>query len=258
MTPNVIGRVLEFAAMTSRLPQIVIKEIVRRVDSGITEPILCKSENEIAYCIKGRQALNSGKVAEVISAVVGRKIGLPIPNFAVSNFSSGLIEFSREIPEISLIGLEPGFASTWIEPVDYFSLGFSGKFPDSLLASIFIFDRWIMNGDRTLTEHGGNVNLLVNLSEQKLVLIDHNLAFSKSFFDDDPRLHVGYSAWMGLDGKAQFVLSLRSKMEEAISAISHIDRDLPSEWLEADPSLAENALRALNRARYDEFWDELP
>lgn len=45
---------------------------------------------------------------------------------------------------------------------------------------IAVFDWWIMNGDRTLSESGGNPNILWDISIDSAFIIDHNLAFDRS------------------------------------------------------------------------------
>ncbi|MGA0506626.1 HipA family kinase, partial [Escherichia coli] len=42
---------------------------------------------------------------------------------------------------------------------------------------IYVFDKWILNAERTLTDKGGNVNILYDMSNDNYYLIDHNLSF---------------------------------------------------------------------------------
>ena len=46
---------------------------------------------------------------------------------------------------------------------------------------VVLFDWWVHNADRTLTEKGGNPNLLWDLQHSKLAVIDHNQAFDTDF-----------------------------------------------------------------------------
>jgi hypothetical protein len=46
---------------------------------------------------------------------------------------------------------------------------------------LLVFDWWVENADRSLSPHGGNPNLLWRASENKLLVIDHNLAFDADF-----------------------------------------------------------------------------
>ncbi|QSR17496.1 hypothetical protein CA833_09920 [Novosphingobium sp. KA1] len=225
----------------------------------MTEPVLCVLDDDLTYCVKGRGALAKGKIAEVISGVVGREIGLPIPDFSIANLSAAMIFQSGDEPNIRRIGAQPAFASLWKEPVDNFLIVMRTDFPARLLASVYVFDHWVRNGDRTLTEHGGNVNLLVNLGakEKELVVIDHNLAFSPSYSVDDLSTHVGYPSWRNLDGRLQFSENLKASMLRARDKVQNISDSLPDEWLEEEPDFVDHALEALERVDGSEFWDEL-
>jgi hypothetical protein len=55
------------------------------------------------------------------------------------------------------------------------------KIDTQLKLSVLIFDLWVENEDRTLTEKGGNPNLLWKSDESKLYVIDHNLNFDDTF-----------------------------------------------------------------------------
>lgn len=234
-----------------------ITEIIRPIDSGMTEPFLCAADDDCSYCVKGRRTLARGKIAEVIAATAGIHIGLPIPDFCISVFSDGLLKYASEIPEILSIGTDPAFSSKWVEPVDYFSVGMQSSYSKRLLAKLFLFDQWIKNGDRTLTELGGNVNLLVGLADKNLIVIDHNLAFSESFAQDDASLHVGYPAWASLEGRQAFALEVQREMSEAFEELRQIEDHLPVEWLEQEPDFVDKALTALSRAGTAEFWNDL-
>lgn len=65
---------------------------------------------------------------------------------------------------------------------------------DKLKTDILLFDVWVMNGDRTLSEQGGNVNLLYDTTLDKpIVVFDHNLALDKDENDINIRLHHVFS-----------------------------------------------------------------
>ncbi|MEI8635068.1 hypothetical protein P4S72_29545 [Vibrio sp. PP-XX7] len=61
---------------------------------------------------------------------------------------------------------------------------------------LFLFDYWIKNGDRNLTQNGGNPNLFIRSDLQSFIVLDHNLAFDVDHdetFNDLKGLHVGSS-----------------------------------------------------------------
>ncbi len=55
------------------------------------------------------------------------------------------------------------------------------------------FDWWIKNGDRQLTEIGGNPNLLWTPESDSMVVIDHNMAFDGGVRGGSANLHSGLS-----------------------------------------------------------------
>lgn len=104
--------------------------------------------------------------------------------------------------------------------------------PVDLRRDVLFFDWWIRNADRTLTEAGGNPNLLWKASETgTLALIDHNLAFDSEFNESQfLRLHV-----FAADACALFSdFSLRSNYQNRLTAAlkywSDICDTLPKEW----------------------------
>ncbi|MDH8431332.1 hypothetical protein QIG28_27360, partial [Klebsiella pneumoniae] len=55
---------------------------------------------------------------------------------------------------------------------------------------IYVFDKWVLNADRTLTDKGGNVNIIYDVGNDKYYLIDHNLSFDQNAEPDDFLVHV--------------------------------------------------------------------
>lgn len=53
--------------------------------------------------------------------------------------------------------------------------------PDGIQQDVLVFDWWIHNGDRLLTERGSNPNLFWNPASRELIVIDHNQAFDPDF-----------------------------------------------------------------------------
>jgi len=243
--------------MVATFDLLAVCEIVRPTTSGMTEPFQCRLEDDELYAVKGRGALARGLLAEMYAAELGRSLGLPIPNFVLASVSRALIEVHPDPRVASAIGVGTGFASQWQEPVENLTMPLLPALNRPLLAKVYVFDHWIMNSDRTLTEHGGNSNLLVRLSDRSLVVIDHNLAFSTSHSAEDLRLHACRQAWMDLKGNMLFKPELLTQMQQAMTAVSDLHEALPDEWLEAEPTFPTEVSAALNRVNDDVFWDEL-
>lgn len=132
-----------------------------------------------------------------------------------------------------------------------------------LRRDILLFDWWVHNADRNLTELGGNPNLLWSDAVPKtLNVIDHNLAFDADF---DPaeflRLHV-FSEEVP-DLFSDFILreSYRARFANALENWNDICDTLPKEWhfIDAEMTLpVQYPLDAvehfLKRALTNEFW----
>jgi hypothetical protein len=120
----------------------------------------------------------------------------------------------------------------------------------------------VRNSDRTLTEAGGNPNLLWNTETERLAVIDHNLAFSDDFSPSEfaathvfsSQLRNVFSDWVRR-GEWQQLLT------KALPAWEAAWESAPEEWwFLDDSSLATDfdvaAIRALLSAcERDDFWD---
>ncbi len=192
----------------------------RITQQGALRPILCRCNDGELYVVK---PYSSGgcwpQVMEWVCARLGRKLGLPIPNY-------------RQV------FITPRFAEAWnatgaryIEP----GLGFGSQFNsrtsecDSTLAKnispedatrLVAFDWWIRNTDRSFH----NPNLLWDHESGRHVLIDHEKAGhygdSDSFWAD--HMFAKQSPWI--------TQGLTDEMQAAASFLPEIERELPSEW----------------------------
>ncbi|WP_343526589.1 HipA family kinase [Sphingomonas sp.] len=244
--------------MALPLDTLDIVEIVRPIDSGMTHPFLCQLEDDQLYAVKGRQALPHGLVAEVVAGCLGQAMGLPIPPFVIGRMPGSLLRHHGETRAARAIGEGLVFASAWQEAVQPVTPATLDAQPAVLLAQLYIFDHWIGNGDRSLTEHGGNPNLFVRLENGQLVAIDHNLAFA---LDYDPGhelpLHAGRSAWSGLRNRDALCRRINERMTDAQALLPAILDSLPEEWLDGQGSMLDHIASMLDRRTDPSFWAEL-
>nr|WP_165738079.1 HipA family kinase [Enterobacter hormaechei] len=125
---------------------------------------------------------------------------------------------------------------------------------------IFFFDRWINNADRSLTEIGGNVNIIFDAVNNRYYLIDHNLAFTQDTTDDEYDVHV-YSA----NGrKWNFDIldepELMDLANEAIGSVEETFNQIPADWFTSDEErdlMFNEILGCLNRVSNKDFWDNI-
>ncbi|QBM77413.1 hypothetical protein E2E30_17790 [Sphingomonas sp. AAP5] len=223
----------------------------------MTQPFLCQLADDQLYAVKGRGALVHGLIAETIAGCLGRQIGLPIPDFVLAEMPASLVRGFGDPTLESAIGEGTAFASLWQEPVETIATPFLKTIPQRLLAKIYAFDHWIMNGDRTLTEHGGNPNLLVRLDSNSLIVIDHNLAFSNTYHHRELAVHACRPAWIKMSRDFVFCEELFAAMDTALAMLNDITGQLPGAWIEASGDFVERISQTVSRAGQRGFWDEM-
>lgn len=156
-----------------------VTEIVRRLDQGMTRPFIVRAEDDELYVAKGRETTQRGLMAEWICAQLANEIGLPIPEFS-------LLDVPQELTEAmgadgAALGSGIVFGSRREANVQEFAVTQLKHISADQRRLLLAFDWWVENGDRSLTPHGGNPNLLWRASENRLLVIDHNLAFDAAF-----------------------------------------------------------------------------
>ena len=131
---------------------------------------------------------------------------------------------------------------------------------------LFVFDYWIQNHDRVLSEMGGRVNLLFDGSSQLPVVIDHNQALDPEFNAENfSRAHI-----FGYDNNPTFQLDLvhREEFEQimanALLNLNVIASAMPQEWRDAaneqlqDEDIIDNVIRpTLERYTEPAFWQDV-
>ena len=245
---------------------IEIEEVLRRSEQGATKPYICRGADGKLYYVKGRDAGYESLVKEWIAGRLARHLGLPIAPFVFAFVPEELYELGRHINQggLNLSGLGSGilFGSEHIPESNELAFLNIAAISNNLKRDIAAFDWWIMNGDRTLTESGGNPNILWSESNKSAVIIDHNLAFdpevtlhsqllshvfsgSLAEICDDPTLQAGY----------------RSRFAQALSELTNILGDIPPRWHYVDDYetveivLSTATVKAvLQRHEMPDFW----
>jgi hypothetical protein len=240
---------------------MVITEIVSRSSQGTTLPFICRAADGLLYFVKGQFAGRKSLCAEWIAGRLGILLGLPIPTIAIATVPEFLFRLSAR-SDVSELGTGPVFASQYVEDAQELTFVSARAIPENLRDLVFLFDWWVHNEDRTLSEFGGNPNLIWSDRAGGLQVFDHNLAFDEDF--DAFR----FSANHVFSRKAQswpenFRDLTTLKMKTAISAFPKIWSELPKKWLyeDADSSLSpclnyEEIHRLLNRFKSEpsDFW----
>lgn len=243
---------------------ITAVEIIRQSHQGISiKPFIIRGDDGAAYFVKGlEKAGGPALISEVIGAELGKRLGLPIPDWRLMHVPADLISFSA-IPNVADLGGGVAFASKAVENASDFSISNINQTPIDLRRRLLLFDLWVRNGDRCLSERGGNVNLILD-SSGSLNVIDHNLAFDRAFscaeFMETHVFRECRSFFRDLVVRQEHMDILSGAVEnwDTITAL------LPDDWLYRDrdhidltePTVAER-LEMLEVFRDERFWGEL-
>ena len=241
---------------------INIIEIKQKMTQGKTEPWLCLGDDNNEYVVKRLNATFKGCLYEWIAANLGQRYGLAIPDCALVYVDESLVEYDIDL----LVGLGSGiaFASRLQPDLQEVNVNLLRRADKQILTDLFMFDNWIQNGDRTLTESGGNPNLYFNLASNNLEVFDHNLAFEQDFnIEEHKKLHVSSFLFRGQTDMFEPMFEKQmyvDKFTKALDGLDAIIATIPDEWLQEIP----DALGEIDRIRvvlgaynHDDFWRAL-
>lgn len=242
-------------------PTVEIVEVIRRSEHGMTKPFLCRGDDDKFYFVKGIGAGRESQIKEWVAGNLAKSFGIPVAPFAIVTVPVELLEllpagFAQDL------GYGPAFGS---EEQRIMELSYTQilEVPVELRRDVFCFDWWIVNGDRNLTERGGNPNLFWEPDKRKLVVIDHNQAFDKDFCPDDFfNYHVFREFSSGIADDLFERESYINRFREALSTWSEIQASLPEEWMFSDLEMTcevglsfDRLLEYLQRFENADFWN---
>lgn len=219
-----------------------IVEIINRSAQGITRPFLCRCDDRALYYVKGNAAGRKALISEWIAGNLAERLGLPIPVFRQASIPPELITMSAR-EDIADLGPGVGFASQVIENADELSYLFIEQIDPALRAKILLFDWWTANGDRTLTEAGGNPNILWLHRDARSYIIDHNLALDESSLGEFWAQHIfagDRPAW-----SPAFRAAMASLMSNALTDLPTLWQAMPPDWTEIDAGLTLEGVQTL-------------
>lgn len=208
---------------------LTITEILSRSEQGMTRPFLCRGEDGLLYYVKGRYAGYRALCCEWVAGRLGVLLGLPIPDFCIGEVPRGLVQDSSRADATDL-GAGLVFASQLVEDAQEITFAEAGRIDLNLKLQVLLFDWWVRNEDRSLTEFGGNPNLLTAARDGTLRVFDLNLAFDEGF--DEARFwqtHVFGGAVSGWPD--EFKNEMVGQMRTALAGLPGLWQELPDEWL---------------------------
>ncbi|MGP9664185.1 HipA family kinase [Halomonas sp. AOP22-C1-8] len=244
-----------------KMPSVVdAKEILRQSTQGRTKPFIVRDTQNDQYVVKGVRGVGPPSlVSELICSELARRCELPVAEYSLMRFPTGMLDFSLE-PSVSDLAGGMAFASKVAPHSQDLLFSQIGEIDALIQQRLLLFDIWVHNEDRCLSKQGGNVNLLWSL-EKGLVVIDHNLAFDPLDRSGDFENHVFTHQ------RESFVdLEVRARHEEALDAalddwdmiigsipLEWLYRDIDDETTEIHPTLSER-FHLLARIRDPSFW----
>jgi hypothetical protein len=238
---------------------IQIVEILGRSIQGVTRPFRCRCENGDIYYVKGHGATRHSLIAEFICGHLARSFGLPIADFEVVDVPQELIGWGGST-DMHDLGAGLAFGSKAIPHVQEFSVSHLPLVSEQLRKDIVIFDWWVHNADRTLSDRGGNPNLLWNQDACQLAVIDHNQAFDDAFNKQSfSELHVFRENLVSICDDLIDRVAYRDRLAAAFAEFELACDNVPPEWWWVDDGVPANfsrdAARAiLERFNNDDFW----
>lgn len=233
-------------------------ELIKIMNTGATEPILCKCNDGNLYVVKSTASVPRIQlIHELVAAKLAKSIGLPIPDFAIAYVSKDIIDF---LPPNFKGKISNGyaFASFYIEESSPIKFNEAHSVIDRQKQKhIYFFDRIINNSDRCLSLLGGNVNIIYNHQKQSYYIIDHNLAFAPSCDANTFSEHVFspknrdwvYDMFDELTNM-QIADTLNSQCATAIA-------ELPEDWINDQAHVIENITALLCRGSEKDFRREI-
>lgn len=244
--------------------RVTAVEIIRQASQGYSvKPFIIRADDKQTYFVKGiDRAGRSALVSEALAAELGLQLKLPIPPWRVMDIPQELIDFSM-LENVGDLRGGPAFASMQVPNSADLLVSSVNSIPAELQRLVLIFDWWILNGDRALSELGGNVNLLLD-GEGELTVIDHNAAFDSDVTAQTLLLdHVFRDAAADLRDMVTG-LEYQQKLELALRKWSRITSVLPADWVyrnedHTDPTspTLKQRLATLERIANVKIWEEL-
>ncbi|MFC0323320.1 HipA family kinase [Gallibacterium melopsittaci] len=239
--------------------------IRERTKMGITRPFICQTETGKWVIVKTLAMMPLPQLlAEVFGSLLAHRIALPSPEVCfvdVTPESNSYVsaEWKRDLPTGT------AFASVFMKnakiakTAQAMNINYLDEPTQKLL---YMFDRWILNSDRTASTVGtGNINLLFDEQQQKILVIDHNLAFDENAQFDEHIFSTKNRSWR-LDWVDKDTFN--NKAIDILKEFDDIYQLIPENWFILDDEEYQkmndeiNRIKAiLSRITEPHYWDNI-
>lgn len=209
---------------------VVIEEVLRRSEQGLTRPFVCRGDDDALYYVKGKGAGRRSQICEWVAARLASAFGLPIAEYALAEVPRELVE-AQAVPEINDLGSGIVFASRESPHPQELTIITRDLVAPALATDVLVFDWWLRNEDRHLTGLGGNPNLLWDMQAGELVVIDHNQAFDRAFSAARfLETHVFAAHWNRVFADHVERQHYRVRLAAAMATLPDIRVSIPDSW----------------------------
>lgn len=238
---------------------VQIVEILSRSIQGVTRPFQCRCENGDLYYVKGHGAGRQSLIAEYVCGRLARSFGLPVADFEIVEVSQELITWGSAT-DLHDLGAGLAFGSKALPHVQELSVSHLPSVPLQLRKDVVMFDWWVHNADRTLSEWGGNPNLLWDQVASRMAVIDHNQAFDEPFNQKDfAELHVFHEDMPRIFDDMVERMAYRDRLAAVFAEYDMACDNVPPEWWWVDNGVPasfnrESVREILGRFDSDVFW----
>lgn len=201
-----------------------ITDIQDIAEQGFSQPYRCLVDDE-EYFVKGLRSTRISQINEWLCGNMAQAVGLPIAPFCLLQVTEEMIEL-LPTPKRN-IGKGAVFASRSQAHCVLLEMAHIEKITFKQQIQLVAFDWFIQNMDRTQ----GNTNLLFQPHTQKMIVIDHNLAFDNEFQTAQfCQLHIFQAAAQKLANDFVYQQHMEQFLQPAITAYYHAKSQIPPEW----------------------------
>ncbi|MFA9487919.1 MULTISPECIES: HipA family kinase [unclassified Mannheimia] len=239
--------------------------IQERTQMGITRPFICKADDNKSYIVKTSGMMPIYQLlAEWIGSTLAIKMKLPCPNIQLLHFDKLVFQLIQSEWKAALT-TQTVFGSEYTLPTVTAKSSQAHNplyLPEEMQKWLYMFDRWILNSDRTSSKVGtGNINLLFDEQKQKILVIDHNLAFDKNAQFNEHIFSIQNREWrLTLTDKKAFT----EKATNILNNFEDIYQSIPDDWFPTDEDefqKIENHIQQikaiLERIKNKHYWDNI-
>ncbi|QIM63179.1 toxin HipA [Pasteurellaceae bacterium Orientalotternb1] len=236
--------------------------IRERTEMGITKPFVCQSEAGQWFIVKTKAMMPiSQLLAEFIGSTLAEKIGLSCPHIDFVEVTTITNQYAPPEWQADL-PLGTAFASAFVEKAKMAKTAQAKKLDEQSQKWLYMFDRWILNSDRTASTVGtGNINLLFDEIQQQILVIDHNLAFDERANFDEHLFSPQNRDWR-LDW-----IDKQTFTEKAVDILANFDdiyQSIPDDWFPFESEAfqkMENQIQKIKqllaRITEENYWDNI-